>query len=319
MKRFFIWMLPIFLGACGGGAGGGVPTDLSTAPPVLRFEMVRVIGSAGTGAGEFNRPTGLTLDHRGNLYVVDAGNNRLQQFRDGRFVLEFGIFGSAGGQFIEPVKASAAHGFSVVVTDSRNERWQTFDLDGNFLAASLETADERLGIPWGIVRAQDGRLFVTNVQDHTVAVVGLDGAVEFDFGGFGRGRGQLNLPRGIALSGRQTLYVADTGNHRIQIFDVHGGPLGMWGRRGDGRGMFEGPRGVAVDEYGRVYVADTGNHRVQVFDASGVWLSSLLQSDSHGEFLQPGDVAAGHGRLWVADTGRNRVLEFRIIDDTVSH
>ncbi len=318
MRRFLFWLLPAFVGACGSG-GSGAPSDLSSFSPILRFERHKTLGSSGTAGGQFDRPTGLTLDYRGNLYVVDAGNNRIQQFGGGRFVLEFGIFGSEGGRFIEPVKASAAHGFTVTVTDSRNERWQSFDLNGNFLAGSVESADERLGIPWGIARGQDGRLFLTNVQDHTIVVVGLDGEVEFDFGGFGAGRGQLNRPMGIALSRAQTLYVADTGNHRIQIFDVHGGSLGAWGRRGSGRGMFEGPQGVAVDSRGRVYVADTGNHRVQVFDASGAWLSTLPETDSHGEFLHPGDVAADGDRLWVADTGHNRVLEFRVIDDTVPH
>ncbi|MCK4547952.1 MAG: NHL repeat-containing protein [Candidatus Eisenbacteria sp.] len=302
-----------FGGGCASGGGERVPSGLPAIAPALRFEQVRSIGSSGSGSGEFDEPMGIALDHRGYLYVVDMGNNRVQVFDpEGRFLFEFGIFGSENGQFIEPVGATADHGFSVAVTDARNERWQTFDLDGNFLAASLDGADARLGIPWGVARASDGRLYVSNIQDHSIVVVGLDGNVEFDFGGFGAGRGQLNLPSGVAFSRQQNLFVADTGNHRVQVFDLDGGPLARWGRRGAGPGEFLGPRGIAVDRQGRVYVADTGNDRIQVFDASGGWLAVYPPANSGGELARPADVAVIGARVFVADTGHDRVVELRV-------
>jgi sugar lactone lactonase YvrE len=38
------------------------------------------LGGKGTKPGEFSRPHGLALDSRGNLYVVDSGNHRIQKF-----------------------------------------------------------------------------------------------------------------------------------------------------------------------------------------------------------------------------------------------
>jgi sugar lactone lactonase YvrE len=38
------------------------------------------IGGSGTGPGQFARPHGLALDRQGHLYVVDAGNQRIQVF-----------------------------------------------------------------------------------------------------------------------------------------------------------------------------------------------------------------------------------------------
>ncbi len=38
------------------------------------------IGSPGKGPGQFSRPHGLALDSKGNLYVADAGNQRIQKF-----------------------------------------------------------------------------------------------------------------------------------------------------------------------------------------------------------------------------------------------
>jgi DNA-binding beta-propeller fold protein YncE len=313
-------LILLALSGCGAPPAQLPPAEVTTAASGLRLEPASVIGSPGSGPAQFDRPMGLALDHRGHLYVVDMGNNRVQKFdKDGRFLLEFGIFGSEGGQFIEPVNATAAHGFSVAVTDARNERWQTFDLEGNFLVASAEGADERLGIPWGISRARDGRLFLSNTQDHSIVVIGLDGRVEFSFGGFGGGRGQLNLPSGLAFSEGDNLLVADAGNDRIQRFDFHGGPLGSWGRKGSGAGQLRAPRGVAVDRQGRVYVADTGNDRVQVFNAAGNWLGGYPSAGTTGDLSRPADVAVTGSRLYVADTGHDRVLEIRVIDDSVVH
>lgn len=35
------------------------------------------IGRQGTGPGEFKRPLGVAVDEKGNIAIVDEGNNRL--------------------------------------------------------------------------------------------------------------------------------------------------------------------------------------------------------------------------------------------------
>ena len=42
--------------------------------------FIRCFGKQGSGEGEFNRACGITIDSLGNLYVCDAGNNRLVIF-----------------------------------------------------------------------------------------------------------------------------------------------------------------------------------------------------------------------------------------------
>jgi len=45
-------------------------------------------GSFGTGDGQFRSPTGMTVQFpQGNVYVVDTGNQRVQEFsNDGKFI-----------------------------------------------------------------------------------------------------------------------------------------------------------------------------------------------------------------------------------------
>ncbi|CAM4987538.1 unnamed protein product, partial [Rotaria socialis] len=41
-----------------------------------------IVGGNGSGAGanQFSNPVGLSFDRHGNIYVVDAGNHRVQRF-----------------------------------------------------------------------------------------------------------------------------------------------------------------------------------------------------------------------------------------------
>jgi len=38
-------------------------------------------GNYGTGRGLLNMPSALNIDSKGNVFVVDKGNNRIQQFK----------------------------------------------------------------------------------------------------------------------------------------------------------------------------------------------------------------------------------------------
>jgi sugar lactone lactonase YvrE len=42
--------------------------------------LLYYFGQKGTGAGEFQLPTGLDIDHQDRIYVVDSFNRRVQIF-----------------------------------------------------------------------------------------------------------------------------------------------------------------------------------------------------------------------------------------------
>ncbi|MBI1839991.1 MAG: hypothetical protein HYR88_03955 [Verrucomicrobia bacterium] len=71
-------------------AGAGCSPQPGQAPAsssASLFSRVEIVGGRGTGAGEFNKPRSLTVDHQDNLYVVDM-TGRVQKFSpDGRFLL----------------------------------------------------------------------------------------------------------------------------------------------------------------------------------------------------------------------------------------
>jgi streptogramin lyase len=86
-------------------------------------------GASGSGQGQLSQPYDVKVKPSGNLFVVDRGNNRVQQFSpNGEFQASFGATGSGSGQFNEPSGVAVGLGGVIYVTDSGNkrvERWGT--------------------------------------------------------------------------------------------------------------------------------------------------------------------------------------------------
>lgn len=96
--------------------------------------VIRSWGQAGSGDGEFNRPTHLALDPAGTLLVSDALNFRVQAFgAEGRFLWKFGHHGDGAGDLAAPKGVAADSEGHVFVVDALFDAVQIFDRDGRFL------------------------------------------------------------------------------------------------------------------------------------------------------------------------------------------
>ena len=100
----------------GGGRGGAAP-------------------GAGINGDGFSRPSDVTWDRAGNIYVADGygTNNRIAKFtKDGNFVKTWGSTGAGQGQFnqIRGIASDAAG--NIYVADAGNKRIQVFDGNGTF-------------------------------------------------------------------------------------------------------------------------------------------------------------------------------------------
>lgn len=86
-------------------------------------------------AGPFNRPTRLTTDKAGNLYVTDGyGNARVHKFdHNGNLLLSWGEPGTEPGQFRLPHGIGIDDSGILYVADRSNNRVQLFDTNGKFL------------------------------------------------------------------------------------------------------------------------------------------------------------------------------------------
>ena len=148
-----------------------------------------------------------------------------------------------------------------------------YDADGARLDCWTHPAFRHPGGIHGISVTADDTLYVTDVLDHVVHRLTLDGTLLDTLGTTGRpgAPGQpFNSPTQAFQAPSGDLYVADGyGQARIHRFAADGTLIASWGEAGTGPGQFDTPHSIGVDRRGQVWVADRENCRVQVFDADG--------------------------------------------------
>jgi outer membrane protein assembly factor BamB len=241
----------------------------------------------------------------GNLWVIDACNNRFQIFDpDGTFLEFWGEFGSGPGQFNfcdgEPRGHFTfdAQG-NLYVVDAYNSRIQKFDKERRFVTEWRDVGiDEGQFLDTSIAVNGEGNVVVCNMNRSDCQVYNPDGQLLFAFG-----EAILSRPAHVASDADGNVYVSDLGHSQVFKFDSDGTLLQTLGEPGFGPGQLFGPEDIAVDAAGNIYVAETDNGRVKVLDAQG---NSLAEWNGSGtpagrfSFLT-GVTADVDGTLYVFD------------------
>jgi hypothetical protein len=222
-------------------------------------------GSPATSA-RLNGPTDVALDASGNLFIVETFGHRV------RMVTPAGTISTVAG--------TGRAGFSG---------------DGGPAAAA------QLNFPISMAMDNAGHLYITDVGNHRVRMVGPDGTIRTVAGGGspadGLGDGglateaRLDTPIDVALDGAGNLFIADSRSRRIRRV----GPVGIistvagtgeGGFSGDGgpatQAHLSGPFGLAIDKAGNLFFSDiprfvlpsnvesTGNQRIREVVGVGV-------------------------------------------------
>jgi sugar lactone lactonase YvrE len=255
-------------------------------------------------AARFNGPLHMTVDLNGNLYVADAGNNRIRK--------------------ITPR--------GVVTTIAGN---------GTAASGNGTGTNATFNYPWGITIDPSGNLYVTENIGNSIRRITPGGVVTTFAGsttaGATNGTGtsaSFTSPRGIAIDVAGNLYVADGGNHRIRkitpsavVTTLAGSPYGFSGSA-DGTGTnatFTTPTGITVDSESNVYTTQT-THFVRKITPAGVVTTlagfgngfSIDGTGTNAGFLVPAGITVdSNGNLFVAEGG-GRIRRIRLSDLVVT-
>lgn len=91
---------------------------------------IQEIGGIGRDEGNLYKPSYLTLDKEGNLYVTDSFNFRVQMFdQTGKFIRVIGSHGDAPGSFSRPKGLDVSEDRHLYVIDAAFENVQIFDAE----------------------------------------------------------------------------------------------------------------------------------------------------------------------------------------------
>ncbi len=135
--------------------------------------IFKKFGSEGTGESEFKHPTGITISG-GDLYVVDEGNNRVEEFSTSSSDAELGHFGKSGsgnGEFSSPnwIATEPTSG-NLYVVDWGNGRVEEFTSSGSFVATfgAKGSGEGQFEFPKGIAVDSYGDVYVVDRGNYDV-------------------------------------------------------------------------------------------------------------------------------------------------------
>ena len=200
--------------------------------------------SSFVGSGQFRYPQGLAVDFRGNIYVSDFSNDRIQKF-------------DSNGNFL------TMWGTSCNLKNDLNNECEIPNGGGD-----MQKGDGQFYRPKGIaVNLKTDQVYVVDKVNDRIQKFDSNGTFLSKWGTSGTGDGQFYAPEYIAIDPRDnSVYVGDENNHRIQKFDSNGTFLSKWGSKGKGEGQFQNPEGIGIDSRtGEIYAVDENNDRIQKF------------------------------------------------------
>ncbi len=174
----------------------------------------------------FHRPTDVTFDPQGNVFVSDGySDSRVVKFdKNGRFVKSLGTRGNGINQFSTPHGIQADAQGNIYVADRGNNRivQLTNDL---YWRGTVET----VGAPWGICISQGPNQIMwssnssgTNMDVATAGTTGelyklqLDGTVLGRIGGAGKALKQYASTHTLDCRNPDEVFVAEINSWRIQ-------------------------------------------------------------------------------------------------------
>lgn len=137
------------------------------------LKNIGTIGKRGKEEGELNFPSHLGIDRKGNLYVVDTMNGRLQIFdKTGKFIRSFGQFGDAPGMFARPKGVGVDSEGHIYVVDAAFNNIQIFNEEGQVLLAFSSYGSDRaqMILPAGMAIDHDDFIYVVDSWNRRVNV-----------------------------------------------------------------------------------------------------------------------------------------------------
>jgi DNA-binding beta-propeller fold protein YncE len=311
-----------------GGAGLGLWRILALAAVFFAVSAVPaaadpsfqdVFGSAGSGNGDFERPSDVAVTAAGDVWVVDQQNYRLEKFNDeGEYLSQFGTIGTEEGLFADPVAVDIDDEGNIWVADQGNDNVQKFDEEGEFLLASGSggSAPGKLANPSGLAVDGEGDVWVADTTNGRLQEFDGNGELMQVVGTHGSGEGQLGEPVAVDIAINGDVYVADWTNQRVAVFNQEGEFLRQFGSPGTGAGEFENPGAIDVDSEGNVWVGDEINSRVQQFSESGEYLNQFGSGGGGGgqfHFGWPFGLTTDlSGNIWIADSENDRVQRWTV-------
>ncbi len=282
----------------------------------------------------------LTCGHAGAQTIVTAAGSGT-----------FGYGGDDGpasaASLADPASVFPGTDGRLYIADTSNRRIRVVDAagvirtvagngDSGYSGDGGPATDAMLADPAGVFVDVQGRIFISDTNNHRIRRVDADGTIYTVAGNGNAGysgdagpttEARLNFPTGLFVNGAGSIFFADRENHRVRRVDPSGtittvAGNGGFGSSGDGgpatMASLALPSDVVVDDTGNLFIADRFNFRIRKVDSAG----GIATVAGNGAFGFSGDGGSatlaslkfpsavaldGANNLYIADRDNNRL------------
>lgn len=225
-----------------------------------------ILGSKGSGKGQFLSPIGIAVDNKGQVYVADSGNYRIQIFDDDEdFVKLFQL--KEKNIPIKPIDiAVSPDRKTLYVSGNNNHKVMLFNAKGKLKTTWGKEGNNpgEFRYPATITVAKDGAVYVVDVLNSRVQIFEPDGYLRITAGSWGVLPGQLFRPKGVALDQHENIYVSDSYLDVIQIFNNETKFSSVLGANNKAA-KFIAPTGIIIDKKNRIYITEMFANKISVY------------------------------------------------------
>lgn len=199
----------------------------------------------------------VAFDADGNIYVAEAGAQRVQVFDpDRRLLTSWGESGRENGQFIKPIGLAVDSQGNVYVLDHDRQDIQKFTSSGEWLATFGDSGEARMRGGVYLMIDQEDTIWIADTT--RVLALSTDGDFIREIGSRGDGPGQFDEATDVTVDANGVVYVADLLHGWIQVFTTDGMLLAVWDAGRTPSGVQNFPYALAPDNQGNLYVTGVG-------------------------------------------------------------
>ncbi len=283
-----------------------------------KAQIITTVAGGGTGGlgdggpaidGDLYEPYSTANDATGNLYIADAGHNRIRMVNTSGIITTIAGTGTGGyngdnilatsAELKGPTGVAVDAAGNVYIADNYNNRIRKIDATGiittvagngtmGYSGDGAAATAAALNLPHELAVTPAGIIYISDTWNNCVRKVDAAGIITTIAGNGTYGYNGDNIPAtsamlyrpyGLSIDASENVYVADDGNHRIRkikntgiIITIAGNDTS--GYNGDNQpataAQLNDPFYATTDQFGNVYIADPGNFRIRMINTSGI-------------------------------------------------
>ena len=180
------------------------------------FHLVARLGSRGSGIGQFEEPRQLALSTKGDVFVADIYNNRVQILDSflhyKRHLSHVSMTGPLDVKLTQD---------EVFVLCQASPCIKVFSYTGNLIRSLIPCGGIGMQVraPWFFCLDTNSHLLFSDCLDHQIKIFSKEGKLLHTLGKEGHEVGMFNYPKGIALTNNLKLViVSENRKYSLQIF-----------------------------------------------------------------------------------------------------